>query len=39
MASFNVEDFSLNRMKSLDYREIEARYKEFRSLTYFEDIA
>lgn len=38
MASFNVEDFSLNRMKSLDYGEIETRYKEFRSLTYFEDI-
>jgi len=39
MASFNVEDFSLNRMKRLDYKEIEARYKSFKSLTNFRDIA
>jgi sugar/nucleoside kinase (ribokinase family) len=39
MASFNVEDFSLNRMKRLDYREIEARYKSFKALTSFRDIA
>ncbi|MBI5189731.1 MAG: sugar kinase [Nitrospirae bacterium] len=39
MASFNVEDFSLNRMKSLDYKEIESRYREFRKLTLFDDIA
>ncbi|MDU0460227.1 MAG: PfkB family carbohydrate kinase [Geobacteraceae bacterium] len=39
MASFNVEDFSLNRMKRLDYREIETRYKSFKSLTSFRDIA
>lgn len=38
MASFNVEDFSLNRMKTLDYGEIENRYREFRRLTHFEDI-
>jgi sugar/nucleoside kinase (ribokinase family) len=38
MASFNVEDFSLNRMKSLDYKEIEGRYREFRKITSFEDI-
>jgi len=39
MASFNVEDFSLDRMKRLEYREIEARYKSFKSLTNFRDIA
>ncbi len=39
MASFNVEDFSLNGMKSLDYKEIEGRYREFRKITFFEDIA
>jgi sugar/nucleoside kinase (ribokinase family) len=39
MASFNVEDFSLDRMKRLDYREIEARYKSFKALTSFRDIA
>ena len=38
MASFNVEDFSLNRMKRLEYREIESRYKSFTSLTSFRDI-
>lgn len=38
MASFNVEDFSLNRMKRLEYREIEARYRSFKSLTSFRDI-
>lgn len=39
MASFNVEDFSLDRMKRLDYHEIEARYRSFKSLTSFRDIA
>ncbi len=39
MASFNVEDFSLNGMKGLDYKEIERRYREFRKITFFEDIA
>ena len=38
MASFNVEDFSLDRMKRLEYREIEARYKSFKALTSFRDI-
>jgi len=35
MASFNVEDFSLNRLKRLDYNEIEERYREFKSMTHF----
>lgn len=38
MASFNVEDFSLNRLKSLDYREIEERYRTFRAMTHFEGL-
>jgi sugar/nucleoside kinase (ribokinase family) len=38
MASYNVEAFSLDRIKSLDYKEIERRYGEFRRLTHFEDI-
>jgi len=38
MASLNVESFSLDRLRSLDYREIEGRYREFKSLTHFEDI-
>jgi len=38
MASFNVEDFSLNRMRILSYEDIENRYNEFKKLTYFEDI-
>ena len=39
MASFNVEAFSLERIKSLDYQEIERRFMEFKSLTHFEDLA
>jgi sugar/nucleoside kinase (ribokinase family) len=35
MASFNVEDFSLDRLKRLDYREIEARYRGFKAMTHF----
>lgn len=38
MASFNVEDFSLNRMKSLDYPEIEARYRAFKAMTHFQGL-
>jgi sugar/nucleoside kinase (ribokinase family) len=38
MASFNVEDFSLERMKRLEYREIESRYRSFRELTDFRTI-
>lgn len=38
MASFNVEDFSLNGMKNLNYKEIEDRFKEFKRLTHFEDL-
>lgn len=38
MASFNVEDFSLNRMKKLDYGEIEARYRSFKALTHFQGL-
>jgi len=39
MASFNVEDFSLDRMKRLEYHEIEARYKSIKALVSFRDIA
>lgn len=39
MASFNVEDFSLERMKKLQYREIESRYRSIKTLTSFRDIA
>jgi len=39
MASFNVEQFSLERMKRLEYHEIESRYKALKSLTSFRDIA
>lgn len=39
MASFVVEDFSLNRIEALDYKEIIGRYREFKSLTHFEEPA
>lgn len=35
MASFTVEDFSLNRLKSLTWEEIEGRYRKFQALTDF----
>ncbi len=38
MASFDVEDFSLNRMKRLTSRAIEGRFREFKKLTHFEDL-
>lgn len=38
MASFNVEAFSLDRMRSLDQEKIMARFQEFRSLTFFENV-
>jgi sugar/nucleoside kinase (ribokinase family) len=38
MASFNVEDFSLNRMKSLSYAEIEGRYRQLKAMTHFLDL-
>ncbi|MEE9543549.1 MAG: PfkB family carbohydrate kinase, partial [Thermodesulfobacteriota bacterium] len=38
MASFNVEAFSLERLKSLTTDEINARYGEFKRLTHFEDL-
>jgi sugar/nucleoside kinase (ribokinase family) len=38
MASFDVEDFSLNRFKKLTTAEIENRYDEFKQLTYFDDL-
>jgi sugar/nucleoside kinase (ribokinase family) len=38
MASFNVEDFSMNRLRKLTYREIENRFRMFKTLTHFEDI-
>lgn len=38
MASFNVEDFSLDRLKRLQPREITARIKEFKHFSHFEII-
>ncbi|MGB9734852.1 MAG: PfkB family carbohydrate kinase [bacterium] len=38
MASFNVEDFSLNRIKNLSNQEIENRYKAFKRLTHFKGL-
>lgn len=38
MASFTVEAFSLDRLRDLSYQDIEARYREFKRLTHFEDL-
>ncbi len=39
MASFNVEDFSLNRLKGLNYSNIEERFRFFKKLSHFDDIS
>ncbi|HLF49650.1 MAG TPA: PfkB family carbohydrate kinase, partial [Methylomirabilota bacterium] len=36
MASFTVEDFSLERLKRLDPAEIERRYRVFQEMVHFE---
>lgn len=36
LASYNVQDFSLNRFKRLTIREIEDRYEEFKRIVFFE---
>jgi sugar/nucleoside kinase (ribokinase family) len=38
MASYNVEAFSLDKIKTLDYKEIETRFVGFKRLTHFEDL-
>jgi len=38
MASFNVEAFSLDRLRTLTYGEIEGRYRVFKRLAHFEDL-
>ena len=38
MASFVVEDFSLNRIRDLTHDEIEERYRDFKRLTDFRNI-
>ena len=39
MASFNVEDFSVNRLRALGYGEIKERYHSFRKCMDFGDVA
>jgi hypothetical protein len=31
-----VEDFSLNRLRTLQYPEIDARFRSFKAMTHFE---
>lgn len=38
MASFNVEKFSLDRLRDLTWQEIQERYRSFKGLTTFRDI-
>lgn len=37
LASFTVERFSLDRLREISLQDIQARYREFRTLTHFED--
>lgn len=38
MASFTVEDFSLNRLRKLSWAEVEERFRRFQTLTAFEGL-
>ncbi len=38
MASFAVEEFSLDRLKSLSHQDIRRRYREFKRLSHFADL-
>ena len=38
LASFNVEDFSLGRMKTLEMQDILDRFAEFKTLSHFEEV-
>ena len=38
LASYCVEDFSLDRLRRLEMGEVESRYRAFRDLTHFEDV-
>jgi sugar/nucleoside kinase (ribokinase family) len=38
LASFNVEDFSLNRMRSLTEEDIRSRYSKFKEIAFFQAI-
>lgn len=38
LASYNVQDFSLNRFKRLTKPEITSRYEEFKRIVFFEEI-
>ncbi len=39
MASFTVEAFSLDRLRELQYSDIEARFRAFKRLAHFEDLS
>ncbi len=38
MASFNVEEFSMDRLKELGRKEIAERFRQFKKLTHFDDL-
>jgi hypothetical protein len=38
MASFTVEDFSLDRLRRVTWSEIEGRFRTFQALTTFEGL-
>ncbi|MEJ2520395.1 MAG: PfkB family carbohydrate kinase [Desulfuromonadales bacterium] len=38
MASFTVEDFSLNRLRRLNWSDVEERFRHFQALTTFEGL-
>ncbi len=39
MASFTVEGFSLDRLRQLEYQDVETRFRDFKRLTHFDDLS
>jgi|YNPNPStandDraft_1061719.scaffolds.fasta_scaffold00021_19 sugar/nucleoside kinase (ribokinase family) len=39
LASFNVQDFSLNRLQRLTQKDIDERYEEFKRMVFFESLS
>ena len=38
MASYNVEDFSINRLQNITINDINRRFQELKKITFFDDI-
>ena len=39
MASFQVEDFGLDRLRELEHKDIDGRFRQFKTLSHFDEVA